>query len=394
MKKITSIIILLLVFNTTVFAKTANINITGENKYKSLRLTPEIYNNANSDLSDILIKDNKGEQVPYFINSGNLETNDASKSYDMSLINSYVKDNLFYFDYGLTMQTQSDIISSKIEFYTNSTNFAKNVSIFGSYDNINWEFIKDDKIYNVDNNTKVYIAFDNPVKYTFYRLQLSNNQEQIELDGATLSHNEEILSENYFIESITPEFKVSEENKITTIEVKGLKNLCLSDVTIITDSTFKRNANIYSVVSKEIYNLNFNDTLYSDTKIQLNKHVLRDEFLIININNNDDKPIDVKGVNVKYYADEIVFEALKDKTYTLHFGADETKNAPIYDLVNYKNKILDTTIDNVTMSLVVEQKEKEEEISKFDFKLIINVVVVIITIILGLIILTNLKNKN
>lgn len=392
MKKITSIIILLLVFNTTVFAKTANINITGENKYKSLRLTPEIYNNANSDLSDILIKDNNGLQVPYFINSGNVETNDANKSYNMSLLNSYVKDDLFYFDYGLTMQMQSDIISSKIEFYTNSTNFAKNVSIFGSYDNINWEFIKDDNIYNVDNNSKVYIAFDNPIKYTFYRLQLSNNQEQIELEGATLSHNEEILSENYFIESIAPDFKVSEENKITTIEVKGLKNLCLGDVTIITDSTFKRNANIYSVASKEIFNLNFNDTLYNDTTIQLNKHVLKDESLLIDINNNDDKPIDVKGVSVKYYADEIIFEASKDKTYTLHFGADETKIAPIYDLVNYKNKILDTTIDNVTMNVVAEQK-KEQESNKFDFKIIVNVVVVLITIILGLIILANLKNK-
>ncbi|MDR1687145.1 MAG: hypothetical protein LBS21_00855 [Clostridiales bacterium] len=50
-----------------VFADTAEIKITGEHDYKAVELTPQIYNKANQNLYDLLIKDETGENVAYFI---------------------------------------------------------------------------------------------------------------------------------------------------------------------------------------------------------------------------------------------------------------------------------------------------------------------------------------
>jgi len=103
-KKILIAVFLLTLVSNTVFANKAlytthhaYISNEGTNKYKSIRLTPEIYNNANSDLSDLRIKNN-GEDVPYFIWGGSQSDFEVNtENHSMSLINSYTKDDEFYF---------------------------------------------------------------------------------------------------------------------------------------------------------------------------------------------------------------------------------------------------------------------------------------------------------
>lgn len=124
LNRIISAVVLLSVVSITAFAHsafaahTAMIEISGENKYKAVRLIPEIYNAANSDLSDILTKDSQGENVPYFINTGSKKVYDVRETCPMSLINSHIKDDEFYFDYKLTTSRESDTIATAIEFTT------------------------------------------------------------------------------------------------------------------------------------------------------------------------------------------------------------------------------------------------------------------------------------
>lgn len=165
-KKIISMVCLLAVFNTiTAFAHTAVIEISGENQYKAVRLTPEIYNNANGNLSDLLIKDSKGETVPYFINSGFQKVYTSQEAYPMELIHAYTKDNSFYFDYKLAAERENDTIATSVEVLTGCTDFAKAVDVYGSYDNLHWEFIQNDKLYAIDDKSKLSIEFHKPQKY-------------------------------------------------------------------------------------------------------------------------------------------------------------------------------------------------------------------------------------
>ena len=375
----------------TSFAHTATIEISGDNQYKAVRLTPQIYNASNRDLSDLLIKDSQGENIPYFINSGSQKAYSNRETYQMALINSYIKDDSFYFDYKLAAAQSSDIISTSIEFATVNTNFAKEVDVYGSYDNIHWDYVQNDKIYSIDNKEKLTIEFARPQKFTHYRLKLANNLEQISFDAVHLIYNVETSEETYFVENLEPFFTIESGDKRTTIIIDGLKNLRLCDITIHTGSMFKRNAYTQQGVSTELYNLSLNGTSYANTTIPLNWIISQDEKYSITIADGDDKPIDISGVSVRYFADDIVFEGKAGDDYKLEFGSDANKAAPVYDIERYKNDILKGTIDKATIGII--QYAAEEIMPGRDYKLVFNIVIIVITLLLGTVILLKLKKK-
>ena len=228
LKKIISIVFIIPLFCVTAFAHTATVQNGGKNRYKAVRLTLEIYNNANSNLSDILIKDANGENVPYFINSGGQTKYETDRqTYKMSLINSYTKDNSFYFDYKVSDIPSYDIAATSIETATNNTGFAKNIGVYGSYDNINWELVQNDTIYSIDGKEKLNIDFGKTQKYTHYRFKLGNNLEKISFDSVILVCNYITQEKIYFIENVKPKFSTEEKDKITYIKITGIKILGL-----------------------------------------------------------------------------------------------------------------------------------------------------------------------
>ena len=398
LKKITSavflFVFLLSLFCKDALAHTTTVENSGENRYKAIRLTPEIYNHTNADLSDLRIKDASGEYVPYFINSGEQKDYEVDKqTYPMTLINSYTKDEHFYFDYQVQELPDRDIVATFIEVSTRNTEFAKNIELYGSYDNINWEFVQSDTLYSIDGKSKLNIDFHNIQKYTHYRFQLANNLEKISFETVTLAYNYATQENIYFTESIVPTFSVTEENKKTIVNVQGLYHLKLAEITIDTDSMFKRTVQTPYGGNKELYNLSLNDTSYIDTTIFYNGQVVKDHDFLITINNGDDKPINVTGITVKYYTDELIFEDNGSKSYTLNFEENNTVTSPVYDIVKYKNEILKGNIDHLDIGEVIfDEPVKEPE--SYDYKTIFNVVVIAVACLLGGMILLKLRKKS
>ncbi|MDR0444139.1 MAG: Ig-like domain-containing protein [Treponema sp.] len=384
-----SLLLLLICSALPLFAHDAEIKMEGENRYKSIRLTPQIYNAANSNLSDILIKDSKGENVPYFINSNSQKTQSNRETYPLMQINSYVKDDFFYFDYKLVAIRNSDTIATSIEFLTRNTDFAKAVNIYGSYDNINWEFVQSDTLYSVDDKTKLTIDFARPQKNTHYRLRLSNNLERISFYKSDLVYSIETVEETHFIESLMPEFSIENEDKKTNIIIEGLKNLRLCDFTVHTDTMFIRTISAPRGIKKEIYNLSINDTSCLDTTVPLNRHISTGDTYTVTITDADDKPLNITGLTVRYYADDIVFEGSTDKVYTLEFGANPEKKAPVYDIERYKNEILKGEIDRLTIGEL--RFSAVEKPKTFPVKIIFNIVIIAISLLLGAVIILRLK---
>ena len=369
------------------YANTAKIEVSGANRYKTLRLTPEIYNAANSDLSDLLIKDSKGENVPYFIYSSSKSASESKESYPMELINAYLKDDSFYFDYRLAEKKESDIISTSIEFAAAGASFAKEVELYGSHDDKNWAYILSGTLYSIDGKSKLAIDFPSPQKYTFFRLKLANNLERISFSAVNLIYRVETVENTYFIESFNPSRSVKSADKMTKISIEGLRNLRLLDVTIASDSMFKRNASAPYGISKEIFNLSLNGTTYNDTTIPLGGLAPTDEPFVIAISDGDDKPIQISGVTARYYADEIVFEGVSGEAYTLEFGADPSKAAPVYDIARYKNEILRGALDRASIGPIVYATTRPTR----DYKTVFNVVIIIVTLLLGVIITLKLR---
>jgi hypothetical protein len=374
------------------FAHTAAIKAGGENRYKAVRLTPQVYNASNSDLSDLSIKDGNGENVPYFINTGFEMSYSDMESYPLELINAYTKDSSFYFDYRLAEERPSDTVSTSIEFVTQNTGFAKEADVYGSYDNIHWEYVQSDKIYSIDNISKLAINFVRPQKFTHYRLRLANNLEHISFDEAKLVYSVETSEQIHFIENLKPVFTVNSSDKQTNIVIDGLKNLRLCDISIHTDSMFKRNVYTAHGISKELYNISLDGASYADTTIPMGWSISQDDTYSITIDDGDDKPISVSRITVRYYADDLVFEWKQGRSYTLEFSGDPGKTAPVYDIERYKSDILKGTIDRATIGKIQYTYAPAPSPAR-DYRMIFNAVVIIVALLLGAVIVMRLRKK-
>ena len=338
-------------------------------------------------MSDLRIKNDKGEEVPYFINRGYQKEQSKSHQYDMELINSYLKDKAFYFDYKLKTASSSDVIATSIVGESNNINFAKSVEIYGSYDNKNWQKIKDDTLYCVDNHIKTTISFAEPQKYTYYRFKLSNNVEQISFRRVYLEYNETQTEADYFLEEIKPDYTVCEQGSNTEIAVEGLKNLKLAEIIIVSDSMFKRML-VTPLGAKEIYHLTFGSETYQDTTIPMDWQISTEENFVMTIQNNDDAPIKIDNIIVRYYADELIFDGRNSDSFTLEYGASEDKIPPKYDIANYKDLALKQDMDALKITTIATDEKEEKAV---DYKWIFNVVIVVIGVLLGAIILSNVK---
>ncbi|MCL2457161.1 MAG: hypothetical protein FWD19_06405, partial [Defluviitaleaceae bacterium] len=159
------------------------------------------------------------------------------------------------------------------------------------------------------------------------------------------------------------------------------------------ESNFQRAAEIPSLgIRKELYNLTFDNTVYKDVSIPFNRNVIRDEVLTLLIQNGDDRPINIAGITVQYYSDELVFECVGDKSYTLGFGADSSVKAPIYDIARYKDEILKGDFDRLEIqNIFFEETPPEPEL--YDYKTIFNFVIITVAVLLGLLIMLKLRKS-
>ena len=119
------------------YAYNTTIDNTGSYKYKAVRLTPEIYNKIRGDMADLELYDKNNEPVPYFINSFVESEIESRNTYNMKLVNSFIKDEYSYYDYALENQLNGDVTATSMEVQTKQEGFAKKVEIFGGYDNVN-----------------------------------------------------------------------------------------------------------------------------------------------------------------------------------------------------------------------------------------------------------------
>lgn len=395
-KALISIVLFVVLFSSSVyaldFAYTARIENAGSKKYKAIRLTPRIYNNIGSNMADLVLYDENGEPVPYFINSFAESEFEAKKSYTMNLVNSFVKGEDYYFDYTVENLPDEDVIATSIEIKTGKDGFAKRVEILGSYDNINWEKVQDDILYNVDGIKKLEINFDAVKKYTHYRFKIPNNLEKISFSSVELRYNIVYHEKEYFSETINPEYTVLEQENKTVVKINGLKNLKLTGITLKTDSTFKREVSFDGRASKTLYNLNFNDTQYTDLTLPVEHYKVDSDTSELVINNKDDKPINIQGIEVKYLFDELVFEGSSSKEYVLKFGSNEISTPKSYDISSYREYILDEGYDILNIKEIIGEPPKAtENPPKYDYKLIFNISICLVAVIMAVIIFLKIK---
>lgn len=388
------------------FSSSAEIVNGGSKKYKAVKLVPPLYNNTNSNLSDIMLYDENNEPVPYFINSYTETSSKTNASFPMKLIKSFTVSDVAsdeansidmkykhsFADYALVTPQENDVLATSIEVTANNTGFAKNVELFGSYDGNSWESVQNDILYDVDGNKKLEIPFLGVKEYTYYRFKILNNLENISFNAVTLNYNNIVKNKENYTASIFPQYSAQTVDKTTVIKIKGLKNLKVESITIKTDSMFKRAVSFEGVASKTLYNLNFKDTQYNDTVLPLNSYKVKEAEAELIIQNGDDKPININEIQVNFLLDELIFDGSNGDKFTLKFGNSKVTTPPSYDIANYKDEIIREGYDVLDMGEIkVQQQNQEQAEPTQDFSWIFNIVISVVAVIMGVVIVLKLK---
>lgn len=395
-KILCSLVVLTILFGVYAYAidfsSSAVIENTGNKKYKAIRLNSSIYNNTKENLADLMLFGSNNEVIPYFINSFSESSFETGKTYEMKLVNSFVKDEFFYMDYAIETSQTEDIIATSIEIDTNNSGFAKQIELWGGYDNINWEKVKDDIIYSIDDTQKLDIVLGSAKKYTHYRFKISNNLEKIFFTSVALNYNNIVQMKENFTETIATKFTAEEKDKTTIIKIPNMKNLKLNSITIETNSIFKRNVYFEKGQSKVLYNLNFKNTVYKDTTIPLYSYKVKSEYAELVIENKDDKPIEIVGIEVEYLVDDLVFDGSMGGNFTLKFGNNEMESPQSYDISNYKDHILYEGYDILNIKEMQVEPASSMKPQQ-DYKLFFNITIAAVALIMGLITFFKLKRQ-
>ncbi|PAB59485.1 hypothetical protein [Anaeromicrobium sediminis] len=413
MKKISAGLILILIFSMNVigFAQESldgwmyfkKINHNTSDEYKSFFLDEEVYRYAKRDLSDIRIINDKDEFIPYYIfNKYLMSEREVNVEYDLKEILSYMKKNDQYVDFQIVSKEDNvDVLGNKLEFEIEKDYFLKDIKIYGSYDNEKWDFIKRDNIYRTNEAEKLNVSLDDVYKFTYYRIVLINDVEKTFIKNSKLLFNKREVAYKDYERTKKANYSIENKGKDTIILLNNEDHLMIKDIKIISDDNFKRNYSLYyKNHNEEAYNLFNTGEIYQiklenfkaeENKIRLNEFsnsfLSSDEIKIL-IDNKDNKPINIKEIEVSYYIDKVVFKDDGSNDYKVMFHNKGGKR-PDYDIETYKSYIEKEKQEICSLSYLEKRDVKniQKEDKDINYKPILNTIIILISIFLLVVII-------
>jgi len=341
----------------------ADVNIGNTtSEYHALTVTPEIYNVAGTDLTDIRLIDNAGNQIPYLLVRD--EDHTETVKYNPTILNrsTDAAGNIL-----VTLDFGGQTIKNSIEVETSGDNFRRAVKVEGSNDNVQFFTIVDRAyIFAVsDKNRHRFSGIDLPSNdYRYIRIAVS----PMSAEDSKLTINEVRASK---IEKL-PAFKrplamlqtehSEDANTRSSIYVYDLKWLHLPVVEIelsTNDESFYRCVSIQgrNAATQKVkidsednrqrftevevpWNTVATDTIYRYTAPDGRKRERLAlpigsgpsyRYLKVIISNYDDQPITVASASAKIVPHKIIFSSSTDKSAKLYVGCASALR-PNYDL--------------------------------------------------------------
>jgi hypothetical protein len=380
------------------------IFLTGKNNYKEIILDKEILTKAKNDVSDIRILDEHKNDVPYFLYNSVSYENVVDTFFESKYLGTFIEEEknvgvFQYFDFAIIKQEKSDkehrdvytdVYGNQLHIETENSSFAETVEIFGSHDGINWNFITQSFLYDVNEYSQKIISFNQVEKYSFYRMKAK--EKTLRPKSLTLVYTEVTENKKYFTKEFSPTFSIAEKdrNTIITIPKSEIRFLHIDSIQFETSGTFQRDVDAF-YVSGEMYRFPFQEELLEKNYIEIDRTAY-DADWIITIYNEDNKALEIKNITLTYHLQNLVFDSNAGTSFLLTYG-DSTLVKPRYDIINFSEYILKEEIDLCALGSVTENLLAESK-SFFGLpfeKLFMNVAIILAALILLVIIVAGLK---
>lgn len=417
-KNIISILSVMLLFNTVnVYATPPLPRIEGEyniennsnTQYSMFAIPKEVYQNAGRysqsrvpDVRKLVLTDDKGEEVPYFIINKHSAESVVKESYETALVyGDYENVNPSYV-FKVYKNGNSALNYNKVKVNTNQDTFSKTLRVFGSYDNVNFTPILTQNIYVIESENANNVCFNTPVDYDFLKLQVVTDDTEFEITDIEVSSDILYTNNEFYNSEIKLEFEqenYTDEN--TTIVYLGKEDIYCDELKHrdvvkfrfeVEDERFKRDIELLG------YEYSRSDTLaktssdmpelYGDNLDQVN------EFKIYN---KSDKPLTITGIYATVVDEYVVFDNRGHNNVKLNFTSYE-EEVKQYDLSltiaddDLNNNVQIVNTEYVYLKDVADYSESDFEF--FDEKTILNGVLILVVVVIALVGILNIKKKS
>mgnify|MGYP006426933741 CR=1 FL=1 len=372
--------------------------------YNQFYLDENVYKHTKKDLEDLRILNSENEFIPFFIKSYNFKDNIIVNTYKSNKVLQFQKNSSNYIDFKLINEKSSkDILINKIKLdFDIDKDFLYDIKLYGSYDNMEWNFIKSDKIYKTFEGFKNKIDLKKGLKYKYYRLEFLNEYEDVFVSNLSGLHISRNFGQDYYIKKKEIDFNYKNKGKTSNININNNNLLKIKQIIINSKDVYDR---YYTVKSKNteldnynykdsgrVYNIDLESFTAKDDTIDFNNYN-NDRLIRITIQDQDNKPIIINSIKIRYYIDKLVFEAKGNEEYKLFIG-NKKADKPEYDIERFKNYITNedkelVKLGNMTKTPVDNIKSEKS----LDYKFILNVLIILLSIVLVIIISRHLKDN-
>lgn len=378
----------------------APIYCEGNNLYKMFFVTEDIYERASPDLADLRIVDQHGEYIPFYIQHGLSIVRENKILYKSEVVKRFKKNNDSYIDVQIIpLKSNTDVSGNSLIFELPKENFLKNIEIYGSNDGDSWSYIGKDYVFKIEEREKKEVGVGHKSKYTYYRIVVLDNPEDITLTNVNLSDQYTDSQWSSYFKMAQVNFDIKTDKTDSVITFFNDKKLKIKQIIIEVEGNFQRNYKIYGdnpnvtpLKSGELYNLQLENVKISGTNIDLSNNPTSASQITIKIDNRDDRPLNIKFVKIEYYIDKIVFPGSGNASYQLNFGNDKAAK-PKYEIELQKKYIEKEQQDSSKLGTIEEKHKNLPPASSLNMKYVFNGIIVIISVLLITVLVSRMNVK-
>lgn len=314
-----------------------------QNGFHKMLVSPEIRSASVSDLDYFRILDANKNEVPYVVLNDEITVESSYATFLFKSVNS-IKDSVT----AVIIENKNKQKLDHLTFKIANTKVKKTYSISGSNDQKEWFGLATNQLFlglNEAEKTTVEQTFAFPINdYTYLKFDFSNKQS-LPLQILDIGLYNDLYATIPQIEITDFKIKKStnKENKNTQIRVSFQTPQHIESMTFdIENDVFLRQAKVLVNKTRTIkkrtqtYQDNvLNFELHSSTRNTFELPYIFERDLIIEIENNDNQPLNIK--HIKFFQKPLYVVSNLKSNENYQVIVDTTLHKPMYDLVNFKS---------------------------------------------------------
>ena len=342
MRRILYLLVFLFVFQFTAwsaegtnhFKYRSNMSVQGlQDDFFIFELGPSVFEAADPSFKDLRIYSGDSE-LSYQVLREVAKHNTLTEK--MEVFNKGLIDNKYSFF--VVPPGKLDDEELKYTVKLNSAEYLVKADIYGSNDRYNWQFLKKQTLYGVNNSFNSF-SLDN-VAYDFIKIQYTlPNEGLLEVKAVEFSRVRQVVKER---EPKFTSYNVTNEGKKTQVTIDNqYANFRSKRVVIETpDENFYRQVTLEGRNDSEWQHISM-DIIFRDStgeKVDVQYGPVNYRYLRLTIKDEDNNPLSIEGIKVQPVPTYLLVNATgESKEFTAEvFWGDQLLEAPNYDINNLK----------------------------------------------------------